>query len=65
MKIVYTSDTDTLATIVRNGGHKLAEYTDSEGNRFYSVDVSEVCPTVFTSGQVLKYFSCERTGLTF
>ena len=65
MQLVYVTDTDSLAAIMKNGGRVIADQKDAENGHIYTVDVSKVSPTIFMNGQIIKCFSCERPKLTF
>ena len=65
MQIVYTKDAATFKKLMDNGGTKMGEYRDAEGNRIFAVDVSRVS-SEYSKGDFI--FSCEpveRPVMTF
>lgn len=65
MQLAYVMDKDTLAVIMKSGGRVISNQCDENDEHIYTVDVSNVSPSLFMNGQILKCFSSERPRLTF
>ena len=65
MQVVYTKDAATFWKLIENGGTKMGEYRDTDGNPVYAIDVSRVS-SEYSKGDFI--FSCEpveRPVMTF